>query len=696
MSSYQDEYYYEDSLGGGRAPSDDAENRSIKGGEFILQSRLGHGQFGAAWKTLDTKDESIKVVKQIYMGDSESTGAFAEAEVLRVLKHPNILAYHDAFVEDLFLYIVTEYCDGGDLGNVIAKTKERNEVIHKKIVLNWMVQLAMALAYLHERRVLHRDLKTGNIFLKKGLVKLGDFGIARVLQGTMDNATTFAGTPYYMSPEVLQSSGYNAKSDMWALGCVLVELCLLKQAFDGSSGLMGLMYQICQGDPPELPDMYGENLQNLCQRLLDRKPENRYSAKELLMLPFISEHIQDYKEEMISASQINREAKALQKVASRKKSVDEPVGSPPRRAARVPSRPRDRSPGSSLSSSKRSLSSQSHVSSQVMLSPPTQRKEQIHEEPEKPMSSRERLRLKKQKEAVCSLWYGVMLISLIDNHRTNVLLNCESLQGRKRKKIGNCIFDLSFFHTLQGKFYCRYQRDRERLHSPSKRDIDTNRSVNQSWRNDSMGARAAMGYTDTEGFPKSSVSDPMSRPAISASEDHFKWSLVSDGSLLDTHASRLDDGPKVSQSSREQSQYDFDERLPKSNLNSSFTVDDEVVLYSSDDDFSETNSEEEFLEYLGNAVKLSSDLDAEDTQPEADRKISSQMKVERNSRLRQEAIDKLGGQQFSEVYEFLSNARRGQMDEDRIQRTLRNLVGNDVEHCFLVDQLVYGEIIGGY
>lgn len=104
------------------------------------------------------------------------------------------------------------------------------------------------MAYLHdEKRILHRDVKSSNIFLTSGLVKLGDFGIARLLD-TEDRATTLAGTPHYMSPEALSGDGYDAKSDVWALGCIVYELCALKKPFRGSS-LVGVSIPYHQSVP---------------------------------------------------------------------------------------------------------------------------------------------------------------------------------------------------------------------------------------------------------------------------------------------------------------------------------------------------------------------------------------------------------------------------------------------------------------
>lgn len=210
------------------------------------------------------------VVKQIFVGHmqpDETIDAQSEAKLLQNLKHPNIIRFCDAFAEATFVYIVMEFCEDGDLAQLIAKTKSAGDTFPKKVVINWLIQLAMALFYIHSRRVLHRDLKTNNIFVKRGgVIKLGDFGIARVLHNTMEEASTFAGTPFYMSPECLRGDGYNAKSDIWALGCVVLELCRLEHAFSGKS-LIDLMWA-CPSLPaqPSADDAGCHKVQNLRRR----------------------------------------------------------------------------------------------------------------------------------------------------------------------------------------------------------------------------------------------------------------------------------------------------------------------------------------------------------------------------------------------------------------------------------------------
>lgn len=132
----------------------------------------------------------------------------------------------------------------GDLAYHVKKKRQKGEWFTETEIMNWFLQICLALEHVHQRKILHRDLKSQNIFLtSNNTIKLGDFGISKVLENTMDVAMTVQGTPYYMSPEVCQSKPYAYSSDVWALGCILYELCTLKHAFQ-SENLLGLVFKI--------------------------------------------------------------------------------------------------------------------------------------------------------------------------------------------------------------------------------------------------------------------------------------------------------------------------------------------------------------------------------------------------------------------------------------------------------------------
>nr|XP_021147405.1 serine/threonine-protein kinase Nek11 isoform X1 [Columba livia] len=190
---------------------------------YAIQRKLGNGSFGSVYLVSDRKakhGEELKVLKEISVGDlkpNETVEANMEAQLLSKLDHPAIVKFYASFVERDSFCIITEYCEGGDLDFKIQEYKESGRIFTQRQILDWFIQLLLGVDYMHERRILHRDLKAKNIFLKNNLLKIGDFGVSCLLMGSCDLATTFTGTPYYMSPEALKHQGYNTKSDICML-----------------------------------------------------------------------------------------------------------------------------------------------------------------------------------------------------------------------------------------------------------------------------------------------------------------------------------------------------------------------------------------------------------------------------------------------------------------------------------------------
>ena len=152
----------------------------------------------------------------------------------------------------------------------------------------------MALQYVHGKKVIHRDIKTQNVFITGGrTVKVGDFGISKVLEETNQHAMTVVGTPYYMAPESCQSEPYTSKSDVWALGVILYELCTLKQPFSADN-LLGLVFKIVQDQPDPIPSIYSSQLQALVTSMMQKNPALRPSAAEILQMPYVRERMQSF------------------------------------------------------------------------------------------------------------------------------------------------------------------------------------------------------------------------------------------------------------------------------------------------------------------------------------------------------------------------------------------------------------------
>ena len=231
--------------------------------------KIGRGNYGTVYLARDKRNGKHYCLKQIQMetySAEERANAQQEVEVLRTLDHPGIVRYREHFLHGESLCVVMTYCEGGDLAAIIKRRAKKEDHFTEAEVLDWFVQLVMALHHVHSKKILHRDLKTQNIFITKNLVKLGDFGIAKVMEGSMTAASTVIGTPYYMSPEVCQSQRYSYKSDVWALGCILYEMCALQQAWNGSN-LLGLVYKIVQEKyPPLSEEKYSEDLRRRVPR----------------------------------------------------------------------------------------------------------------------------------------------------------------------------------------------------------------------------------------------------------------------------------------------------------------------------------------------------------------------------------------------------------------------------------------------
>ena len=169
------------------------------------------------------------------MSQKEKEEANKECDVLRRMCHPNICSFRSSFLDRGKLYIEMDYCDGGDLAKVLER-QDKSRPLDEKRVLDWFVQLCMALDHVHSKKVLHRDIKAQNVFLTRGgMIKLGDFGISRVLVSTLEQASTAVGTPFYLSPEIARGRKYNAKTDVWSLGVLLYELLTFRHPFNGVS-----------------------------------------------------------------------------------------------------------------------------------------------------------------------------------------------------------------------------------------------------------------------------------------------------------------------------------------------------------------------------------------------------------------------------------------------------------------------------
>eukprot|EP00928_Gymnodinium_smaydae_P049423 TRINITY_DN3316_c0_g1_i1.p1 TRINITY_DN3316_c0_g1~~TRINITY_DN3316_c0_g1_i1.p1 ORF type:complete len:540 (+),score=98.27 TRINITY_DN3316_c0_g1_i1:182-1801(+) len=253
--------------------------------------KIGEGSFGKAI-LVQSGDGAKLVCKMVDVSAAsakETTDAVKEGKLLAAFKHPYIVRYRESFIDSGWLCILMDYCEGGDLSQQIEQAKRRRQPLPEEQVLRWMTQALLALKYIHEKHVLHRDLKSSNFFLSKaGNLKMGDFGIAKVLSCTAACARTQIGTPYYLSPEVCQEKPYTWPSDIWAMGCIFYELCERKVPFDASN-ISGLVQKICRGPTPIIGSGYSDFVKSLGSEMLNRNATLRPSAETILQRPRIQE-----------------------------------------------------------------------------------------------------------------------------------------------------------------------------------------------------------------------------------------------------------------------------------------------------------------------------------------------------------------------------------------------------------------------
>ncbi|XP_056345448.1 serine/threonine-protein kinase Nek1 isoform X3 [Oenanthe melanoleuca] len=274
--------------------------------KYIKVRKIGEGSFGKAILVKAKEDGQQYVIKEINiskMSNKEREESRREVAVLANMKHPNIVLYRESFEENGCLYIVMDYCEGGDLFKKI--NAQKGILFSEDQILDWFVQICLALKHIHDRKILHRDIKSQNIFLTKdGTIQLGDFGIARVLNSTAELARTCIGTPYYLSPEICQNKPYNNKSDIWALGCVLYEMCTLKHAFEAGN-MKNLVLKIISGPFPPVSMHYSYDLRNLLSQLFKRNPRNRPSVNSILEKNFIAKRVEKFLTPELIAEEFN-------------------------------------------------------------------------------------------------------------------------------------------------------------------------------------------------------------------------------------------------------------------------------------------------------------------------------------------------------------------------------------------------------
>jgi len=260
--------------------------------------KLGKGNFSSVRLVERKADHKLLAMKMIDV--DTNTGGLTEAvhnetAILKKLHHPNIVEFFETFVNEDQLCIVMEYCDQGDLQQKIKETQKEGMYFTEERILGWFTQICLAVQYLHDNRIIHRDIKVHNTFLtSEGIIKLGDFGISKQLEQTGDLASTQTGTPFYLTPEMCLQSTSSHKSDIWMLGCILHELCSLEKPFSGDN-IPNVIHKIMQEKHSSAPEHFTTLVHDLIDKLLEKDPNKRPSIENILSIPEISQQVMKLK-----------------------------------------------------------------------------------------------------------------------------------------------------------------------------------------------------------------------------------------------------------------------------------------------------------------------------------------------------------------------------------------------------------------
>lgn len=262
--------------------------------DYEILEKLGDGAYSIVYKVKRLSDKIIYALKKVRISklkDKEKRNALNEIRILASINHPNIIAYKEAFFDETTqsLCLVMEYADGGDLLEKIRLYQKKGCYMSESFIWSMLIQLIRGLKCLHDLDIIHRDIKSANVFLTgNGGVKMGDMNVSKIAKDCLLHTQT--GTPYYASPEVWKDLPYDKKSDLWSLGCVLYEAVCLKPPFRADD-MQNLFKKVSKGDYVPIPKTFSSDLSYVIDNLIQTNPENRLRCSDVLSLPFINRHI---------------------------------------------------------------------------------------------------------------------------------------------------------------------------------------------------------------------------------------------------------------------------------------------------------------------------------------------------------------------------------------------------------------------
>ena len=283
--------------------------------DFKIISKLGEGAYSTVYKVKRNVDNNIyalKKVKLLNLSEKEKQNSLNEVRLLASIKSNFVISYKEAFFDekDSTLGIVMEFADGGDLYQKIVEHKKSAMFFEETDIWRIFIQLVKGLKALHDLKILHRDLKSANVFLlTDGTAKLGDLNVSKVARRGLGYTQT--GTPYYASPEVWKDQPYDNKSDIWSLGCVLYEMITLRPPFRAQN-MEGLYNRVIKGQFSRIPDRFSNELFEIVKLLIQVNTDLRPSCDEILKHPIIQKRIEYFR--TFTGEQENEDKALLQTI----------------------------------------------------------------------------------------------------------------------------------------------------------------------------------------------------------------------------------------------------------------------------------------------------------------------------------------------------------------------------------------------
>lgn len=253
---------------------------------YEVLKQIGKGAFGVVYKVRSKIDKLVYALKTIAverMDKKTLANTLNEVRILCSVNHPNVVGYKEAFIRDKRVCVVMEFVGGGDLLDKIDLAKQKGTSLPEELVWRYAAQILGGLKVLHSLKIIHRDVKSANIFLSDdhSTAKLGDLNLAKVAKE--DFASTQIGTPHYLAPEIWLNQRYDYRADIFSLGCVLYEMAALDVPFTVSS-VCQLLECITKESAPRLPPQYSDELNEVVSRFMEKQPEKRPTVVQALAM----------------------------------------------------------------------------------------------------------------------------------------------------------------------------------------------------------------------------------------------------------------------------------------------------------------------------------------------------------------------------------------------------------------------------